>query len=189
MALPTRLSSTWRSRAASPTRASGTSGWTLQASSSPFLWARVARARRVSPTAARREKSAGSNSSLPASILEKSSRSLIKPSRLSAADLTVFRHWRWSSLRGGVEGQLGHAEDGVHGGADLVADVGQKLVLGPVRRLRRLLRLPQLLFQPLAVGDIDAAAHETNGLPPGVADGHAPCEHPAVGTILVEDPR
>ena len=39
--------------------------------------------------------------------------------------------------QGRVEGQLGHAEDGVHGGADLVADVGQELVLGPVRRLRR----------------------------------------------------
>ena len=44
--------------------------------------------------------------------------------------------------QGRVEGQLGHAEDGVHGGADLVADVGQELVLGPVRRLRRLRLLP-----------------------------------------------
>ena len=41
-----------------------------------------------------------------------------------------------------VEDQLGHAEDGVHGGADLVADVGQELVLGPVGRLRRLRPLP-----------------------------------------------
>jgi len=36
----------------------------------------------------------------------------------------------------GVQGQLGHAEDGVHGGADLVADVGQELVLGSVRPSR-----------------------------------------------------
>ena len=49
--------------------------------------------------------------------------------------------------QGRVEGQLGHAEDGVHGGADLVADVGQELVLGPVGRLRRLLRPPQLVLQ------------------------------------------
>ena len=49
-----------------------------------------------------------------------------------------------------VEDQLGHAEDGVHGGADLVADVGQELVLGPVGRLRRLLGLPQLLLLNLA---------------------------------------
>ena len=100
MALPTRLSNTWRSRPASPTRPSGTSDGTWQTSSSPFRWARTARARRVSPTAARRWKSATSSSSLPASILEKSSRSLIMPSRLSAADLTVFRYCRWSSVRG-----------------------------------------------------------------------------------------
>ena len=43
--------------------------------------------------------------------------------------------------QGRVEGELGHAEDGVHGGADLVADVGQELVLGPAGRLRRLLGL------------------------------------------------
>ena len=48
-----------------------------------------------------------------------------------------------------VEDQLGHAEDGVHGGADLVADVGQELVLGPVGRLRRLRPLPprDVLFE------------------------------------------
>ena len=33
-----------------------------------------------------------------ASILEKSSRSLIMPSRLSAPDLIVFKHSRWSSV-------------------------------------------------------------------------------------------
>ena len=59
-----------------------------------------------------------------------------------------------------VEDQLGHAEDGVHGGADLVADVGQELVLGPVGRLRRLLGPPQLLLGPLAIGDVDGAPDE-----------------------------
>ena len=55
----------------------------------------------------------------------------------------------------GVEGQVGHAEDGVHGRADLVADVGQELVLGPVGRLRRLLGPPQLfLLGPLSFGHI-----------------------------------
>ncbi len=39
-----------------------------------------------------------------------------------------------------VEDQLRHAEDGVHRGPDLVADVGEELVLGAVRRLRDLLR-------------------------------------------------
>ena len=60
------------------------------------LWVRTARARRGSPTAAPREKSATSCSSLPASILEKSSRSFMRPSGLSAADLAVLRHCRWS---------------------------------------------------------------------------------------------
>src|SRR5262249_30536604 len=50
---------------------------------------------------------------------------------------------------------LGHAEDGVHGGADLVADVGQKLVLRPVGRLCRLLRPPQLLLGLSASGDVE----------------------------------
>ena len=57
-------------------------------------------------------------------------------------------------VQGRVEHELGHAEDGVHGGADLVADVGQELVLGPVGRLRRLLRLAQLPLQPLALRDV-----------------------------------
>ena len=55
-----------------------------------------------------------------------------------------------------VEGELGHAEDGVHGGADLVADVGQELVLGPARRLRRLLGPPQHLLGALLVVDVGA---------------------------------
>ena len=53
-----------------------------------------------------------------------------------------------------VEHQFGHAEDGVHGRADLMADVGQELVLGPIGRLRRLLRLPQLRVQSPAFRDV-----------------------------------
>ena len=59
-----------------------------------------------------------------------------------------------------VEGQFGHAEDGVHGRAELVADVGEELVLGTIAGLRRLFGLSQLAFQPLAVrnvlNDLDA---------------------------------
>ena len=47
--------------------------------------------------------------------------------------------------QGRVKSQLGHAEDRVHGGADLVADVGEEIVLGTVGRLGRFLRLPKLL--------------------------------------------
>jgi hypothetical protein len=80
----------------------------------------------------------------------------------------------------GVQRQLGHAEDGVHGGADLVADVGQELVLGTVGRLRRLLGPPQLLLGLLALGHID---------------GHGDHPPPAVrqtaqgGGVEIPDPR
>ncbi len=53
-----------------------------------------------------------------------------------------------------VQGQVEHAKDAVHGGADLVAHASQKLALGPAGRLRRLLRLLQLFVKPLAVRDV-----------------------------------
>ena len=154
MALPTRLSSTWRSRPASPTRASGTSGCTWQISSSPFLWARTARARRVSPD--RRPQGevgrvqlelAGLDLGEVEHVVDDAEQGVGRRlDRLQVLPLVVGQ--------GRVEGQLGHAEDGVHGGADLVADVGQELALGPVGRLRRLLGLAQLLLGPLALGDV-----------------------------------
>ena len=45
----------------------------------------------------------------------------------------------------GLQGEMGHAEDGVHGGADLVAHVGEKIALGPGRALRQLIGHFQLL--------------------------------------------
>ena len=52
----------------------------------------------------------------------------------------------------GVQGQLGHAEDAVHGRADLVAHVGQELALGAVGGLGGLLALAQRLVDPLELG-------------------------------------
>ena len=57
------------------------------------------------------------------------------------------------------------------------------------RAAEPLLALAQRLLGPLAVGDVDGAAHETNRLPPGIAHGNAPCERPAVGTVLVAAPE
>ena len=54
IALPTRLTSTWRSRPESPIRASGTSGAIRQASSRPLACARSARVCKVSSSASRR---------------------------------------------------------------------------------------------------------------------------------------
>ena len=54
MALPTRLTITCRSRAASPTTSGGTSGATRETSSSPFWCARTPSVRSVSPSSSRR---------------------------------------------------------------------------------------------------------------------------------------
>ena len=45
-----------------------------------------------------------------------------------------------------IQGQIGHAHDGVHGRAQLVAHVGQELALGDVRGFGRSLRLLQVLL-------------------------------------------
>ncbi len=54
----------------------------------------------VSPSAARKRKIGRVQFQRPASILAKSRMSLMRPSRLSAADLTVVRYCRWSSVSG-----------------------------------------------------------------------------------------
>ena len=53
---------------------------------------------------------------------------------------------------GGLQGQLGHAHDAVHGGADFVAHVGQEIALGPVGLLGGILRNPQLVFRSAQLG-------------------------------------
>ena len=53
-----------------------------------------------------------------------------------------------------IEDQFGHADDGVHGRADFMADVGQELILGAIGRFGRLSGLARLLLQPFAFGDI-----------------------------------
>ena len=76
--------------------------------------------------------------------------SLMTVSSESADVLTVLRYSRCSRRQVGVEGQLGHADDAVHGRADLVAHVGQELALGPVGGLGGVLGLAQFLLGPLA---------------------------------------
>ena len=103
---------------------------TWQASSSPLPCARTASDFIVSPRHSRTSNARRfAASSLPASIFEKSRMSLMITTSDSAesADrrqvlLLLRRQWR-------VEHQFGHADDGVHGRADLVAHVGQELAL------------------------------------------------------------
>ena len=47
-------------------------------------------------------------------------------SRASAELRTVSAYSRCSAIEAGVQQQLGHAEHAVHGGADLMAHVGEK---------------------------------------------------------------
>ena len=53
-----------------------------------------------------------------------------------------------------VEEQRAHSDHTVHGRADLVAHVRQKLALGPVGRLGRVSGLADLVFGPLARADV-----------------------------------
>ena len=98
MALPTRLTSTWRRRPGSPKTCWGTSERISVTSSKPFWWARTAIALVVSITLSWRLKSMGSRSSLPASILEKSRMSLMTRSRESPEDLIISRYSRCSEV-------------------------------------------------------------------------------------------
>ena len=53
-----------------------------------------------------------------------------------------------------------HADDGVHGGADFVAHVGQEIALGAAGGVCRLLGFAQLLLDLLLLGDISKGADE-----------------------------
>ena len=107
MALPTRLTSTCRSRPGSPTSASGTSGATWQASSRPFVVGpQGQRLERVVERRRAGRSRSGSRSSLPASILEKSRMSLMTASSDSA---DVFDHAEVLALLGRQLGRPGPA--------------------------------------------------------------------------------
>ncbi len=90
MALPARLSSTWRSRVASPMTRSGSRSSTSEAISRPLAWARGASSSTTSSTSAASENGCGSSSSLPASILEKSRISSISDSSASPEALVAL---------------------------------------------------------------------------------------------------
>ena len=82
IALLIRLSTTWRSRASSPTSAAGIWSSTMARTSSPFLSACPSKMLTTSSTSAGSEKACASSSTLPASSLERSRMSLSRRSRL-----------------------------------------------------------------------------------------------------------
>jgi hypothetical protein len=60
----------------------------------------------------------------------------MRPSRAWPAILDLVEIIRLFGRQLGLEGQVGQADDRVHGGADLVAHVGQEFTLGPGWRPR-----------------------------------------------------
>ena len=69
----------------------------------------------------------------------------------------AFDHGQGLALFGGefrIEHQFCHADDPVHGSADLVTHVGQELTLGPGGGFSRAFGLLPLLCHPLVLGDV-----------------------------------
>ena len=96
----------------------------------------------------------GSSSNLPASIFEKSRMSLMIDSSDSADSRTMLQVFALLGGQRRVEHQFGHADDGVHRRADLVAHVGQERALGPIGGLGGFFRHAQFGFVPLAAADV-----------------------------------
>ena len=126
---PARFSRTCRKRTWSPTRPSGTSGGTRHEKQIPFSLARTVRTCAVWSKTRRRLNGADSNSSFPDSILAESNRSLSSAKSRSAESLAVCRQSWTVGVDWFRQRQVDHAEDGVHGRAELVADVGQEAAL------------------------------------------------------------
>ena len=94
IALPTKLVRIWPRRSGSPLMRVTRFAGILQASSSPLAWARSASRSTMSSMVARKSTSSFSSSSFPASILEKSRRSLMMPSRFWPERCTVSAYLR-----------------------------------------------------------------------------------------------
>ncbi len=89
----------------------------------------------------------------------------------------------------GLQRQVGHADDGVHRRADLVAHVGQEVALGPGGLLGDLLGFPQLVLRQLGLGYVLGHAIHVGRLaisipdhiPQGMNPDHAAIDRPLVG--------
>ena len=66
----------------------------------------------------------------------------------------MCRYSRCESSSSGFQQQFRHAQHGIHGRADFVAHVGQKMTLRSIRRIRCFLGSPQLLFHAFAIRDV-----------------------------------
>ena len=112
--------------------------------------------------------------------------SLITASRASAETLTMFEILALLTGKVGVQGQLGHADDAVHGRADLVAHVGQEFALGPVGFLRRLLGHAQRFLGPLLFGHVEHRRARHDKIAPGIGQGRGAEEDGKDAAVLAD---
>ena len=84
----------------------------------------------------------------------------------------------------GLKAEVGKTDDGVHGCANFMAHVGQKLALGLGRRLRLILGHHQSGFQILHGGDVGTDRNIFERFALLVEEGHDGCPHPVVLTIF-----
>ena len=143
---PARLSRTCRRRTWSPTRASGTSGGMRQEKADPFSLARTASTCVVWSKIRRRLNGADSNSSFPASIFAESKQIVQQGQQQVGRSPGGFQEVLAVGSACFRQRQIDHAQDGVHGRAQLMADVGQELALGLVGGLGGCFGLPQFPF-------------------------------------------
>jgi hypothetical protein len=100
-----------------------------------------------------RSNSTFSSSKRSASILDRSSTPLMSDSSALGAAADDVQVLALRVVERGFGQDLRHADDAVHGRADLVAQVGEKAALGAIGRFGRELGVERGLFGELAVGD------------------------------------
>ena len=113
---------------------------------------------RMPATESRRPNSTDSMSSLPASILEKSRMLLISDKQRFGRFLDDRQIIALLGVDRCVEQELGHAEDGIHRRADLMAHVGDERAFGPVGLVGRLFGRLELGLRLFLRRDVDHEA-------------------------------
>ena len=177
MALPARLNSTWRSRAASPTTSRRQPLVDEAADFEPFACARGPSSSAASSTKAASANGRAARSMRPASILEKSRISSISDKQRVARGLHRLDIGRLLGGERRVGEQVRHAEDAVERRADFVRHHGEKVGFGAIGGLRLVARLCQRALGVGAVGDVAAdALHFAAGV---AAHGHLAPGDPA----------
>ena len=132
MALPARLSSTWRKRAASPTTCPGSRSSTNDAISIPFACARGASSSTVSSTSADKRERPRLQIELAGLDLGEIENFLDQRQQRFARGLRRLGVGELLGRQRRVEQQIGHAENAVERRADFMADHGEEARLGAV---------------------------------------------------------